>query len=175
MTDRQPERLEHRVGPRTLHGQHAVRAVLAGHLDAFGRSGCEPAHHLGGVGRVRHQQHLVVRPQVGDEVVHDAARLVAAQRVLGLAGRDPTQVVGERRVHELGGTRSAHERLAEVADVEQAGPLAHRRVLLDHAAAGVLDRHQPATEVGGLGAEGHVPVVQGRAEQVVAGHGGQPR
>ena len=54
-----------------------------------------------------------------------------------------------------------HRGLAEVADVEDADALAHRGVLGDDAAAGVLDRHVPAAEVGHLGAEGDVAVVEG--------------
>ena len=41
-----------------------------------------------------------------------------------------------------------------MADVEDADALAHRGVLLDDAAAGVLDRHLPAAEVGQLRARG---------------------
>ena len=58
------------------------------------------------------------------------------------------------------GARAGDARLAEVRDVEDADRRAHRGVLADDAAAGVLDRHLPAAEVGHLGAEGHVPVVQ---------------
>ena len=52
--------------------------------------------------------------------------------------------------------------------------VADRRVLLQHAAAAgrVLDRHLPAAEVGQLGAERDVPVVQRRVQQI--GHRGQP-
>ena len=54
-----------------------------------------------------------------------------------------------------------HGRLAEVADVEDADRLPDRRVLLEHAGSCVLDRHLPPAEVGELGAESHVPVVEG--------------
>ena len=57
-----------------------------------------------------------------------------------------------------------HDRLAEVADVEDADGLADRGVLLDHA-GGVLERHGPAAELGELGPEGDVPVVQRGGEQ----------
>ena len=69
------------------------------------------------------------------------------------------------RVDELGRARPAYLCLAEMADVEDADRLAHRGVLLDDAAAGVLDGHLPATEVGELGAEGDVPFVQRGAAQ----------
>ena len=87
--------------------------------------------------------------------------VVAAQRVLRLTRADAAQVVGQARVDEVGGARPADRRLAEVAHVEDADALAHRGVLGDDAAAGVLDRHLPAAEVGHLRAEGDVAVVQG--------------
>ena len=70
---------------------------------------------------------------------------------------------------------AAHPHLAEVRDVEQPDRLAHRRVLLQHAAARVLDRHLPAAEVGELGAQRHVPVVQRRVlqERVDGRHGAE--
>ena len=56
--------------------------------------------------------------------------------------------------------------LAEVADVEQADTLADGLVLGEDTPAGVLQRHVPAAELGELGAEGDVTVVQGRMQQV---------
>ena len=79
--------------------------------------------------------------------------VVAAQRVLRLARRDPAEVVGQAGVDEGRRARAGDRRLAQVADVEDADPLANRGVLADDAAAGVLDRHLPAAEVGHLGAE----------------------
>ena len=96
-----------------------------------------------------------------DEVVDDAARVVAAQGVLRRARLDAAHVVGQARVDEVGRAGTRHRGLAEVAHVEHADTLTHRGVLGDDAAAGVLDRHVPATEVGHLRAEGDVAVVQG--------------
>ena len=50
-----------------------------------------------------------------------------------LPGRDPAEVVAQRRVDVRRGAGAGDHRLAEVADVEDADRLAHRRVLLDHA------------------------------------------
>ena len=55
------------------------------------------------------------------------------------------------------------QQLAQVADVEDADRGPHGGVLLDHA-GGVLQRHRPAAELGELGPEGLVPVVQGSAQ-----------
>ena len=63
-----------------------------------------------------------------------------------LPGPDAAQVVGECGVDELRRARPADQRLAEVADVEQADGVAGRVVLAD--GAGVRHRHQPAAELG---------------------------
>ncbi len=129
----------------------ATGADAPGHLD-----------DLAAVGGVGDEEDLVLAADVGDEVVDDAAaRLVAAQRVLRLARADLAQVVGEPVVHEVDRTRTPDDPLAQVADVEDPHGLPHGDVLLEHAAARVLDRHVPAAEVGELGAERDVAVVQG--------------
>ena len=177
---RQADGVEHLVRARALHGQHGVPGVLVEHLDPVGGARGQAAQHLGGVGGVRHQEHVLVVVQVGDEVVdHTTRRVVAAERVLRLAGRDAAEVVRQRRVDVRRRAGPAHDALAEVAHVEDADGLADRGVLLDDAAAGVLQRHRPATELRQLGAERDVPVVQRRGAQggpVVRGgrHGGEP-
>ena len=85
-----------------------------------------------------------------------------------LPGRDLAEVVGQRRVDERRGAGPDDHRLAEVADVEDADRLADGGVLLDHA-GGVLQRHRPAAELGELGAERHVAVVQRGLRRVAAG------
>ena len=52
------------------------------------------------VRRVRHEQQVVRAHEVGDEVVDDPAVVRAAERVLGVAGRDPAQVRREAPVDE---------------------------------------------------------------------------
>src|SRR5205085_1286951 len=92
--------------------------------------GGEPPDHLGGVGGVGDQEHVVRAVQVGDQVVdHAAGRLVQAQRVLRLPGCDPVQVVAQAAVDEPGRTRPGHARLTQVGHVEQADRFAYRRVL----------------------------------------------
>ena len=107
---------------------------------------------------------MLVVVVVGDQVVDDAAgRVVAAQRVLRLAGLDLAQVVAQRRVDER---RRARRRvtiaLPRWLTSKIADRLADRGVLLDDA-RGVLQRHRPAAELRELRAERDVPVVQGRA------------
>src|SRR5690606_35202654 len=105
------------LGP--LHGQHGTRAVFVGDRQAGRRAVGQRGDDGGGVGGVGHQEDLVVGDVVGDQVVDHPAVVGAAQRVLGFAGADAAQVVGERGVDVLGRTRPRHQRLAEVADVEQ--------------------------------------------------------
>ena len=122
----------------------------------------------------RHREIAVLAVQVDDQVVHDAAALVAAQRVLGLTGADPRQVVGQAGVDERRGARSADRRRPQVGDVEQAHCLADGGVLGEHTATGVLDRHRPSAEVGELGAGGDVPVVEGGGQQAHGWHANAP-
>ena len=136
--------------------------MLVGDRQA-GRGGrLQRVDHRGGVGGVGHQEDLVVVDVVGDQVVDDAAGFGAAQRVLRLARPDAAQVVGERGVDELRGTRPADQRLAEVADVEQADGVAGRVVLAD--GAGIGHRHQPAAELGETGAQLAVAIFQRPAQ-----------
>jgi hypothetical protein len=147
----------------TLDGEHGERLVLVGDRDAGRGPFGQAAGHLGGVGRVRDEQHVVVAVPVGDEVVDHTPTLVAAQRVLGLPGADAVEVPGQAAVEEGGGARAAHADLAQVRHVEDAGGGPDRRVLAQHAAPGVLQRHEPAAELGELRAGRLVPGVQWRA------------
>ena len=145
---------------RALHGEHGVVEVVVDDLDAVGGRLGEAAYDLGGVGGVGDEQHVLVVVEVGDQVVDDAAGVVvAAQRVLRLAGLDLAEVVAQGAVDVGRGAGPADHRLAEVADVEDTDRLAHGGVLLDHA-GGVLQRHRPAAELRELRAERLVALVQ---------------
>ena len=165
MVGRQAQRLDELAAARPLHRDHGERPVQVLDLDALGSVGLQAADHLAAVGGVGDQEHLVLTADVGDEVVDDATALVvAAQGVLRLPDADPAQVVRQPLVDDVDGARpagpAAHDALAQVAHVEDPDGLAHRSVLLQDTAARVLDRHVPAAEVGQLGAERHVAVVQ---------------
>ena len=170
---RQAEPVQQLGGTRSLHREHTEVVVLVGDRDPGRRGGGQPTDHLAGVRRIRHQEDVVVGEQVRDQVVHYAAGgRVATQRVLRLARLHPVEIVRQRAVDEVPGGRAAHPRLAEVGDVEDPDRLPDRGVLAQDTTPGgaVLDRHLPAAEVGELGAEGDVPVVQRGAQQV--GHAG---
>jgi hypothetical protein len=163
MPDRQPQPGQQVGRPRALDGQHGVRLVLV--ADPYpGRHGTgQPTGDLGRVGGVRDEQHVVVAVAVRDEVVDHAAGVVAAQRVLGLAGADAVEVAGQAAVEGGRGAGAPHPDLAQVRHVEDAHAGADRRVLAQDPAPGVLQRHEPAAELGELGSGRLVPGVQGRA------------
>ncbi len=165
----QVHRGEHLSRARTLHGEHRVRLVLIGDRDAVRRGRPQATNHLGGVGRVRDQEHVVVGVHVGDEVVDHPTARVTAQRVLRLPGTNSAQVVAEAGVEEVHGAGAPYRGLAQVRHVEDADRFAHRRVLLEHSPARVLQGHLPPAERGELRAEGGMAVVQRRAAQF--GHG----
>ena len=162
---------EHLVAQRPLHGQHGVLTVLVGDLDALRCGRPQPLDDGRRVRRVRHEEDLELAAQVDDDVVDRAAVLVAAQGVLRLARLDAAEVVGEAGVDERRRPRTAHEGLAQMADVEQPDRVPDRRVLGQNTPAGVLQRHAPTAELGELRTEGDVSVVQGRVEQI---HGRKP-
>ena len=170
----QAERAQQVRRARALDREHRVRLVLVGDGDPGGRGGAQPRGDLGGVRGVGDQEDVVVGVQVGDDVVHHAAGgVVAAERVLRLAGADPAEVVAEAGVDEVRRARPGDPDLAQVRDVEHADALADCRVLLEHAATGVLQRHLPAPEGGELRAERGVPLVQrGAAQPGLGGVGG---
>ena len=160
------EQLEHLQRPGPLHGEDGDLLVPVGDRDPRRRLVGQPAEHLGGVGRVGHEQHVVRTVQVDDQVVDDAAGLrvavgQAAERVLRLPRADLPEVVAQASVHELRRARPADRAGAEVGDVEEPDPAADGGVLGEDSPAGVLDGHRPPAEVGELGAGGDMTVVEG--------------
>ena len=60
-------------GAWTLDGEHCEVEMEIAHLDPIGSGGRKPADDFGGVGRVRHEEHVVIGAQVDDQVVDDTA------------------------------------------------------------------------------------------------------
>ena len=108
---------------------------------------------------------------VHNQVINDAAQIIAHQCILGLANRDVADVVREQIVQRAFRVRSGHEKLAHVRNIEQSNPLADRRVLLQDPR--VLHRHFPTAERHHFRTPFEVRGVQRRAlEQFGAVHGG---
>jgi hypothetical protein len=97
---------------------------------------------IGGVG---HDEEALVGEAIDDQVVDDAAVGGTHHRVVGAPVGQAARI-GHQRPRQAGrSVRTADPHLAHVREVEEAGPLAHRMVLVNDAA--VLDRHLPAGEV----------------------------
>jgi len=170
---RQAQRGQQFGAARSLHRQYGVIAVLVDDRDTLRRPSREQRHDGGGVGGVGDQEHVIVAVQVRDDVVdHTAGRVVAAERVLSLAGLDPVEIVGEARIDVRRRAGSGDPGLAEVRDIEDPHRFADRCVFLQYAAAGVLQGHLPATERRKLGTERGVALVQrGPQQGLVSGAG----
>ena len=105
--------------------------------------GVEDGGHVAGVGD--DQEPLLGEP-VDDQVVEDAAALVAQHRVPRPADSDPRWSPDERVVEGGAGLGAGQLDLAHVAEVEQSGGRTDGGVLGE--LGGVADRHRPAGEVG---------------------------
>ena len=159
-----------RAGVRALDREHrvAVGDVADGDVEL-----AAPAPEPGEVGfvvrRVGDDQVAVAAEPVGEEVVEDAALLVAQARVLGAADGDRGDVVGEDPLEEGERARPLDLDLAHVGDVEHPGVGPDRGVLLDDPV--VLNRHLPAGERDELGAALAMAIEQRSALEVLDGHG----
>ena len=156
----EPEPLER---ARALHGEQRVLVGDVAHVGAAQLALLQPLEAGLAVRRVDDEQVPVLVEPVDDQVVDDPAGLVGQQRVLRLAGREPVDVVRERRLQQVARRRPFDLDLAHVRDVEDAGVGAHGAVLGDHAL--VLDGHLPAGERHHARAERDVAVEERRAAQ----------
>ena len=117
-----------------------------------------PCHVLVDVARIDDQEILLLAAAVNQQVVDRAAVLVEHHAVEDGAVGEGADIVGEDMVHKLLSLRAGDEHLAHVAHVEDAGPVAHRVVLLDD--SGILDGHVKTGKRAHLGALCHVVAVQ---------------
>ena len=165
MRDRQPEPGQ-QLGPvRALDREDGKCRVQVLDLDTVRSRRGKAAQHLGRVRGVGDEEDLVVAAQVGDQVVDDAAVVLAAQGVLRLAGTSlPRSLVRQEFTYAAApGPRTTP--LPRWLTSKIADPLAYGGMLLEHSPAGILDRHLPPAEVGHLGAMRDVPVVERRVQQ----------
>ena len=107
---------------------------------------------------------------IHDEVVDDPACLVTDEVVLRLSMPKGREVIGHEALQKLEAGVAGDAKTSHVRDIEQAGDLAHREVLV--ADGGVLLRHLPSAEVDHPSAQGDVAFVERRALQ---GASRQPR
>src|SRR3954467_4279619 len=116
---------------RSLHREDGEVGVGVGDLNALRGDCLQPAYDLGGVGGVGHEVQVVVRAEVDDQVVDDAATsLVTAQRVLRPARPDAIKIIGQALVDESLRSHPADIDIAQMTDVEDTNGVAYREVLL---------------------------------------------
>ena len=118
------------------------------------------------VAGIDHQQIAAVGHRVDQDIIDDAALLVAEEGVLDPSGLEPAQVASE---DALGQAPIGDAQLTHVREIEEPDGLAHGAMLLADGA--VLERHHPATEVRHLSAEADVFLVErcprGRHDQTL--------
>jgi len=107
------------------------------------------------VAGIDHHQVACVRHRIDEDVIDDAALLVAEQGVLDSTGLEPIQVT---RDDTLSHAVVNDSQLTHVGEIEETNGLAHCTVFFADAA--VLQRHHPAAEVRHLGVQGHVLLVK---------------
>lgn len=128
--------------------------TLIAHCRAVGEVAGEPGDIFVDLRGIDHEEILVGRVVIGDEVVDHAAIFIEHDRVLAFANRESCEVVGEQAVELIERAGAADEHLAHVRNVEDANLLADRLVLIDDRA--VLDGHVPSGEGHHPGAEGEM-------------------
>ena len=148
-------------GARALDGDHgrlpsAVDHAGVGEVGELIHQGLDDYVPVGGVA---YDEDALIREPVDDEVVEDAAALIAGHAVAGVTGWDGSDVGGDNGVGEGLSVGTIEEEPAHVGDVEHAGVGANGVVFLDGGA--VAGRHVPAAELDHLGVEGKVGGVEG--------------
>ena len=123
------------------------------------------------VGGVGDDQVAVAAEPVGQEVVEDAAVLIAEAGVLRPTDLDLGDVVGEHQLQKAQRSEPLDFDLPHMGDVEHPHVSPHRRVLLADPLVG--DRHLPAGERHQLGAKRLVLLVERGASQ--GGNAHRPR
>ena len=152
--------LHHLARERALQGdQRVARAgVHRGDVEAP-RLLDDPGEVLLDIRGVDDEEEVVLGEPVHQHVVHEGPGRRRQARVVGLPDLQARGIVGADPLDGGEGVLARQFDLAHVGDVEQAGPRAHREVLLRQ--AGILHRHVPAGKRHHAGAECPVTGVQG--------------
>ena len=147
-----------------LHGeQHRLVAdILDLHVGSCA-GGVQPREVGGCVRRVVDDEPALVGEAVDEDIVGDAAVRLAVQRVVRVPRGDRRDIERRNRAQPRGRARPPKPDPAEVRDIEDTHPAAHRLMLRDD--AGVLERHLPARERHETGPERLVSIAQGKLSQ----------
>ena len=153
------ELFENVAGPGALQGDLAPVVALVAVVDVAGEMTLDPGGVLFAVARVDDEPVIVRCAAVDDEVVDDAAIVVAEHRVLDLAVFHVRNVGGDDLLHVGDGVGALEAKLAHVGNVEQTGLFTNGHVLGNHA-GGILHGHQEAAEFDDLAAHVHMRLVK---------------
>src|SRR5919199_1768406 len=159
------QRLQNLLGAGALESKQGrgVAAVLdvdvGRNTQAIGRA-ADPVDVFGNVRGIDHEQVMRggVAEVIDNEVVHDAAVVVAHGRVEGSVDGQSGDVVGQQVLHELGRGGARDVYLAHVREIKQTGGGARGSVLLDNAR--VPFGHLPLAEWDHARTHGTVLVVE---------------
>jgi hypothetical protein len=100
--------------------------------------------------RVDHEQILVFRQAMDNNIIHKRSLRIEQRRILRLSDREARRIIHRDMLHGGQGFRTGQTDIAHVADVKNADASAHRHVLGDNAAPDrrrVFDRHIPAVKL----------------------------
>ena len=145
------EGLDDGGGARALDGDHGrlLSAVDHAGVGEVGELIHQCLNDYVPVGGVANDEDALIREPVDDEVVENAAVLIAGHAVAGVAGWDGGDVSGDNGVGEGLSVGTIEEEPAHVGDVEHSGVGANGMVFPDGGA--VTGRHVPAAELDHLG------------------------
>ena len=119
----------------------------------------DPGGILLAVARVHDPPVVIGRAAVDDEVVDDAALVIAEHGVLDVAVIHAGDVGGDDLLDVGDSVGALQAKLTHVGNIEQAGLFTHGHVLGDDA-GGVLDGHQEAAEFDDLAAHVHMSLIK---------------
>ena len=111
------------------------------------------------VGSIDNQQVAVLTQTVGNQVIHNAALVVAHRAVADLAVLHVAEIVGQQHLDVVQGVRSGEDDFAHVGDIEQSRLFSDSHVFCDNTGT-VLNRQQVAGKGDDLAAQGNVTVIQ---------------
>ena len=152
--------LEHDlVGLGALERELSPIVALVAVVHIAGEVALDPGGVLLAVARVHDQPVVIVGAAVDDEVVDDAALVIAEHGILDVAILHIGDVGGDDLLDVGDSVGALQAKLTHVGNIEQAGLFTHGHVL-GNDAGGVLDGHQEAAEFDDLAAHVHMSLIK---------------
>ena len=145
---------------RPLQRKLSPLAALVAVVHVAKQMALDPRGVLVAVARIDDQPVVVGGTAVNDEIVNNAARVVAEHGVLDVAVLHGGDVRGDELLHVCDRVGALEPQLAHVRHVKESRLLPHGHVLGEHT-GGVLHGHQKAAELNDLSARVHMGLIQG--------------